>query len=135
MHKQFRPKEENLMAKKRHKRYCQVPGCPTLTDYGYFCPAHKAERQKLKPKPKDDKRPAAHKRGYDAKWKKFRDYYISLEPLCEICGGIGDLVDHIEPLPEGDHCSSDNSQTLCNKCHHIKTKRDKEEKETSNRGY
>jgi len=77
-----------------------------------------------------DNRPPAHKRGYDNRWRKFRNWYIRRHPLCEDCLKHGittpaKIVDHIKPLNQGGaHCSVSNSQSLCMACHNRKTAKD-----------
>ena len=62
---------------------------------------------------------------YDSKeWKKMREFYREyVHRLCEVCGGIGEIVHHIKPLtPENIHDPSvtlgvSNLQLLCRSCH------------------
>lgn len=65
---------------------------------------------------------------YNSKaWRMTRKFYIKDNPLCEMCKRkgqttAGQMVDHIKPISMGGnmlHIS--NLQTLCNKCHAIKS--------------
>ena len=70
------------------------------------------------------------------RWRKLRKYKMSINPLCEICERNNKvtkavLVDHIVPVDSEDDenflelfYSLDNLQSLCEKCHIEKTKRD-----------
>ena len=74
---------------------------------------------------------AEHSEFYQSKqWKSLRNYYIQMNPLCELCDKqgytiAGECVDHIEPMRfGGSHTSIDNLQTLCNSCHASKSGRE-----------
>lgn len=79
----------------------------------------------------DSKRESASKRGYDAKWRKFREQFLIKNPLCVRCKQEGYLkpaneVDHIIPH-KGDKelfWDSDNLQALCKSCHSRKTRQE-----------
>lgn len=82
---------------------------------------------------RNDNRVVASKRGYDRKWRQLRQSYIAEHPLCQHCEKRGMTtpateVDHIiefggidDPL----RLDPDNLQSLCRRCHAIKTHRDK----------
>lgn len=100
---------------------CTHPGCPELVPYGKrYCSEHEAAHT--------GERPGAGKRGYNKRWQKARKRFLSLHPLCEICGKEGRLteatvVDHItphrgEPVLFWDEA---NWQSLCKSCHDKKT--------------
>jgi 5-methylcytosine-specific restriction protein A len=71
---------------------------------------------------RDAKRPQAHKRGYDHKWRKRRKIFLEQNPLCVTC--LGDtpsrvtaarVVDHVIPH-KGDTVlfwDESNWQALC----------------------
>lgn len=87
------------------KRPCSYPGCPNLTD-GRFCEEHeKLENQRYEKYERDP----ATKRRYGRAWKRIRDRYMNIHPLCERCQKEGRLtkaeqVHHRKPLAEGgDH--------------------------------
>ena len=60
-------------------------------------------------------------------WKSIRNYYIQMNPLCELCDKEGytiegQCVDHITPRRlGGSDTNLNNLQTLCNSCHASKT--------------
>lgn len=66
------------------------------------------------------------------KWRKVRAEWIKIEPLCVHCleegkHTPGDVVDHVIPISVDPTLSldGDNLQTLCAKCHSVKTEEDK----------
>jgi 5-methylcytosine-specific restriction enzyme A len=76
--------------------------------------------------------PEPEKRGneefYQGKlWKATRRSYIAAHPLCEECQrkGVtteGKVVDHVVPIKQGgDLYKIQNLQTLCDRCHAIKS--------------
>jgi len=90
-------------------RPCAQPGCPNLT-YDRYCLRHTVKRS------------SAARRGYNHRWKKYREKYLLMHPRCIICGRPADTVDHIQPITRGgsfwDPC---NHQPLCKACHDRKT--------------
>ena len=103
---------------KKPKRPCSYPGCPKLTD-GRFC----VELEKLENKryEKYDRDPAVRRR-YGRAWKRIRDSYVQLHPLCEQCQEKGLLVPteevhHRIPLSEGGTHARENLIALCKPCH------------------
>lgn len=57
-------------------------------------------------------------------WQKARDYKMASEGyLCEVCGGVGEIVHHKIPLTEANmhdaniNLSNDNLQLVCRSCH------------------
>lgn len=72
-------------------------------------------------------------------WRKLRNYYIKLNPLCVDCAKqgryvAGQVVDHIKPVNPvnaydtqggkyGHPTEVSNLQTLCHKCHNAKSGR------------
>lgn len=89
--------------------------------------------QKLEKKPRpernDTPRRDLRKKAYaDRKWRRLRDWYISLHPLCEVClsKGIvheGESVHHKKSPFKGDSVDwnlmldDKNLQTVCRDCH------------------
>lgn len=74
-------------------------------------------------------RPSPSKRGYDSRWRKRRLIQLRREPLCRLCSTHGrptaaTEVDHIVPLKAGGPDTFDNYQSLCHRCHSIKTARE-----------
>lgn len=55
-------------------------------------------------------------------WRTLRNMFIKRHPLCVECDGIGQVVDHIIPIKQGgDSLEWDNLQTMCHRCHNIKS--------------
>lgn len=57
-------------------------------------------------------------------WQKAREYKMaSVGYLCEVCGGLGEIVHHKIPLSEANmhdpkiSISNDNLQLVCRSCH------------------
>lgn len=103
---------------KKPKRPCSYPGCPKLTD-GRFCEEH--EKLENKRYEKYDRDPAVRRR-YGRAWKRIRDSYVQLHPLCELCQEKGLLVPteevhHRTPLSEGGTHARENLIALCKPCH------------------
>ncbi len=69
-------------------------------------------------------------RGYDSRWDKVRRMHLQAEPLCRRCATLGRttpavMVDHILPIADGGAVlDEDNLQSLCIRCHGIKTSGD-----------
>ena len=100
------------------KRPCSHPGCPELTD-GSFCEQHAKEASMRYEK--YDRDPAMRKR-YGRAWKRIRDRYISIHPLCEQCEMEARItpaeeVHHILPLGHGGTHAEENLMSLCKSCH------------------
>jgi 5-methylcytosine-specific restriction protein A len=68
----------------------------------------------------------------DRQWRRVRLLHLKDEPLCRHCHKKGliveaEIVDHIVPLtvnPDGKY-DDDNLQSLCKRCHQIKTAADR----------
>ena len=102
------------------KRPCRTCGKPC--SYGY-CERHK------KPT-KDNRRLNANARGYNWKWRQFRERYLIAHPLCVDCESRGVLSDaseihHREKLERAPQRKFDlgNLLALCNGCHTSRTRR------------
>lgn len=101
------------------KKPCSQPGCSALTRER-FCDNHK--------KRDDLKRGTASERGYDARWRKARKHFLTLNPLCVHCSkdgkiAVATVVDHIKPHKGNRIMFWDrfNWQALCASCHSKKT--------------
>jgi len=99
-------------------KYCQAFTCPNLAVNGAYCLDHTPARA---PKETDPFY-------VSVRWRRFRDYYIGKHPLCEQCEAEGrqdtpaDMVDHIIEIADGGALTTeDNAQSLCWKCHGMKT--------------
>lgn len=79
-------------------------------------------------RPPRDARPSAAARGYGARWRKFRAWFLAAYPMCSTpgCPEPATDVDHIDgagPLgPRG--YDPANCQALCHACHSRKTARE-----------
>ena len=90
--------------------------------------AAKTLSQIKNPTPKPDNRPSASKRGYGARWRKYRKFYLTTHPLCVHCNKMdmirtATVVDHIIPH-KGDmelFWNETNHQGLCERHHNRKT--------------
>lgn len=88
---------------------------------------HQAER----PKAQRAERPKTAERGYGGRWQRFRIGWLANNPICAECERQGFIkpafaVDHIRPH-KGDQSrfwDSDNWQSLCERCHSVKTYRE-----------
>jgi hypothetical protein len=74
---------------------------------------------KKKPRKRQDKRPSAHKRGYDRRWQKCRAAVLAEEPICQLqlegCTGWSSHVHHkdrdVRNLSRANLCG------VCPHCH------------------
>lgn len=96
---------------RRPLRPCLRPGCRELVKRGY-CNKHKPVKLFV-----SDKRESASKRGYDRKWRKFRENYLRRNSICVKCKCLAILIHHINPLPKGSKYGEENLQALCVSCH------------------
>ena len=107
------------------KHNCTYPGCHTLVESGQSrCPTHTiAVRAQY-----DARRGTSTERGYNARWRRLRQWFLNSHPLCAECNRNGILtaasvVDHIMPH-RGDMAllyDQANLQSLCTTCHNRKT--------------
>lgn len=92
--------------------------------------AAKTHLQTIREQNPPQPRTSASQRGYGARWRKARAYFLRHNPLCAECERQGKLkpakvVDHIRPH-RGDtdlFWDVDNWQPLCARCHTLKTNR------------
>lgn len=103
---------------KKPKRPCSYPGCPNLTG-GQYCEEHEAAARKRYNK---YERSADVNKKYGRAWKRIRDHYAAVHPLCEMCLKEGRLtpveeVHHIVPISQGGTHARDNLMSLCRSCH------------------
>jgi 5-methylcytosine-specific restriction protein A len=106
------------------KRPCNKVGCPELTRDTY-CDKHKREKRSY-----DKNRGTAAQRGYGAKWRKARKYFLAQHPfcVCDKCKNrevplMADVVDHIIPHRGDPNLFWDQSnwQPMNHRCHSRKT--------------
>ncbi|MBP5461861.1 MAG: HNH endonuclease [Lachnospiraceae bacterium] len=103
-------------------RPCRFPGCPNLCKTGTYCDVHNKDNSS------DAWRGSSTERGYDGRWRKARDRFLRLHPLCVEClkedkYTPATVVDHIIPH-RGDQklfWDENNWQALCKKHHDEKT--------------
>src|SRR5699024_11777457 len=88
------------------------------------CEGLYSEEQQRKENERYEKygRDPAVKRKYGRAWKRIRDRYMNVHPLCERWQQEGRLVKaeqvhHIKPLAEGGDHSEANLMSLCHSCH------------------
>jgi 5-methylcytosine-specific restriction enzyme A len=111
-------------------KYCKSFPCSNIAiSGGSYC----ADHQPVKIHRSDHHNPV-----YDTiRWQKFRRWYLSIHPLCEICERDGRttpavLVDHIHELKDGgQQYDSANVQALCRLCHARKTTSTKNRRESN----
>ncbi|CAJ3071167.1 HNH endonuclease [Burkholderia pseudomallei] len=111
-------------------RPCRHPGCGALVRAKHgLCDAHLQTARRAV----DDRRGNANERGYTHRWRKAREHYLRLHPLCECsdCRAAGRLmpasvVDHIVPHRGDAHLFWDQSnwQAMSKSCHDRKTARE-----------
>ena len=102
-------------------RPCKKCHKSTINKNGY-CDEHQGD---FKPpiKQYDQRRGSPSKRGYDATWRNFRDWFLMVNPLCEMCTTEKRItpaneVHHIKPLCEGgERLDPKNCMALCHSCH------------------
>lgn len=107
---------------------CRWPGCPEIVkDPSGYCEEHRRPARRQYDKQTDARRGSARQRGYDSKWEKFRDWFLS-QPGNQICyrclemrGDVraAEVVHHIQPLVDRPDLRlvEDNCQPLCRNCH------------------
>lgn len=102
---------------------CRYPGCPLMVGYGQqYCLEHKREAERVK----ESLRHPVNIFYHTQRWRDLRDWYIKHHPVCALCGGIAEMVDHVMPIQRGgDALSESNLQSLCRSCHRFKTQREK----------
>lgn len=102
---------------KKAKSPCRYSGCPNLTDDSSgYCDKHKSLA------PKRYFRNYKHTERYGYQWRKIRAFFLSENPLCEMCKREGRYTDateihHVVPLSEGGTNDFENLMPLCKSCH------------------
>ena len=108
------------MANKANK-YCASFPCNQVAVDGAYCNEHTPAKAPKETNPFY----------LSVQWRRFRDYYIGLHPLCEQCEAEGretpaQMVDHIQEIADGGALTSeDNALSMCWKCHGLKTANEK----------
>lgn len=78
----------------------------------------------------DERRLSAAERGYDHKWRRFRNRYLRAHPICDLCGQPSEVPDHYpqsrkELLAAGITNPDQDCyvRPLCTRCHNSETNR------------
>ena len=108
------------------KKRCSHQRCINLVKVGeIYCPVHR-------PLHRNDyaRKHPEHQKLYDARWSKYRTWYLARHPLCtnyNVCHSGAAVVDHIE-----DHVGNydrfwdmANHRPMCAECHNTKTAKTK----------
>jgi len=107
----------------RIKKPCPQPGCGELVESGR-CPAHQAQPEQAETRRRFDAwRGSARQRGYDARWERFRAYFIARHPACHDCERLATEVHHIQRLAARPDLKlvESNCMALCKRCHSTRT--------------
>ena len=89
-----------------------MPNVPKRKQRPWLQGQHQSSKQRLQ----------RNKFYQSSSWRKLRAMFIKINPLCIECESVGNVVDHIIPIKEGgEKLSWDNLQTMCNRCHNIKS--------------
>lgn len=105
---------------RRPRRGCAYSGCPRLAvEGGQYCEEH--QRLAAQQYNKHTRSPDTNKK-YGRAWKRIRDRYAAVHPLCEMCLKEGRLtpveeVHHILPISQGGDHRESNLMSLCQSCH------------------
>ena len=102
---------------------CSFRGCPNLVEPGTggLCEEHKRDRHQHYNRSRTDKE---YTKIYDSKrWQTARKQALYRDGgMCVMCNEPATLVDHIKEIKDGgDPYSLSNLQSLCFRCHSIKT--------------
>lgn len=105
-------------------RPCRKPGCAELVRRG-FCEAHRGEHWVRY----DSGRGSSTERGYNGRWRRYREVFLRQNPLCVHCLERKDVreateIDHVTPVRGRDDplfWEPTNHQALCRECHRAKT--------------
>lgn len=106
---------------------CRQPGCPERQSPGKrYCEQHERERWREL----DRDRGSSTERGYGHDWRKFRDWFLTVNPLCMDCRDAGRLkpaseVHHIVKVQDDPtlRLVAANCRSLCTPCHAARTRR------------
>jgi 5-methylcytosine-specific restriction protein A len=96
---------------------CKHQGCTELVELPRrFCKEHQQQRWRA------EKTLYTNDLFYKSShWKRLRNMFIQSNPICNMCGKEGKVVDHIRARSMGGHDYEwANLQTLCRSCDQIK---------------
>ena len=99
----------------RPPRLCR---CGAIVPHRTIC-ACQREAIRARGRRHDARRPTAHKRGYDTRWRQLRAEFLRKHPCCAFCGDPAEVVDHIR-RHRGNPAllyNWNNLQSLCKRCH------------------
>lgn len=114
------------------KRYCQEHEALHKFKYDKSKVNPRQQRQYFKDYNKNQRDQEANTFYQSAKWQHMRDYVVARDMnTCQICGDVlkdRKIVDHIHPLKYApdEKLKSNNLQTLCYRCHNLKTSIEKQ---------
>jgi len=113
---------------------CSYQGCPTLIESGTgnYCKEHMKLKNKVYSKTRDDKETITEYK--TARWQRVRKIVLQRDNyLCQICKEkTAEMVDHIVEVKDGGaFYELSNLQSLCNKCHALKTKQEEAKRSNS----
>ena len=97
-----------------------MPYLPTTTKYKWI-------RRIKKDYNKSYSNPEYAKIYQTNRWRKLRGWYIKRNPICVICSmknitTVAKIVDHIKEIADGGSIwNVSNLQSLCDRCHRVKT--------------
>ncbi len=92
------------------------------------CPKCKKSNNKRYDKSKRD--PALKKFYNSTKWRRISRSFLSLNPLCIMCGRPAKITDHKEEIREGgEKYDKENLQPMCISCHNKKTAEERAKRE------
>ena len=119
------------------KKLCTAVGCKTIVEHdndGSSPRCDKHPKEYSKDTTKERKKRYVHQYDSDGKniygsyrWRKLRNQKAKLNPICEHCEEFGvakpvEEVDHVIELEDGGEVwNINNLQSLCKRCHIIKT--------------
>lgn len=124
---------------KRSPTKCNAPHCHNLT-HDTYCDTHAANKQADHRYYKQHRQDKQQQSFYSTtNWIKLRNYKRMTQPLCEHCllnnrATPMDIVDHIIEIKDdwSLRLSLSNLQSLCQRCHNIKTSKAKRQRQSSN---
>ena len=108
-----------------------MPYLPSTKKYKWM-------RTIAKDRNKSYSRPELAKLYNTTRWRKLRAYWVKHNPLCVICYKNNiinevDVVDHIKEISDGGAMYDvNNLQSLCDRCHRIKTNKSKNKRKQLN---
>lgn len=109
-------------------RACRWPGCPEIVrGKESYCEKHRTQARRETDRLLDKRRGSARRRGYDARWERFREWFLQRpgKQYCHRCLELegefakAEIVHHIIPVSERPDLRlvPDNCLPLCHKCH------------------